>query len=314
MRTLKQTLEKIMNALSLPENRPKIFYLAAFAPLMLVMYSYAAWPFDIAIPLYGFILLVIKKPKLFAQEQANKSQRLFGLLIMFASFLLYFPIAPQFPDAAFYGVANYSVYILGLFLLFFNVYALREAFAPLFLIIATTLTSFASVLAEAIFSPFIVPNMASLTVGILRSLGIRTDAFFTSAPIITIHTPRGLVSASFIWGCVGFASAMIFSIMLVILLSEESCSLRTKILWSTVGLTGVFFLNIARVVLIFVTDYFYGYEAGAQIHYVVGYAIFITWISVFLYAFYRRQAKKREFKENPPVRTFPENDSTGPAV
>lgn len=273
------------------ESKPRIFYIAAFAPLVLVAYFYAAWPFDIVIPLYGFILLIIKKPRLFPQKEANNTQKLLGILLILASFLLYFPLVRIFPDTAFYGAANYATYILGLFLAFFDIHVLKEAFTPLFLIVATTMTSFASELAEPALSPYVLPNMASLIVTITRAIGIRTELRSLSFQIITIYTPKGPVSASFIWGCVGFASALIFSIILVIVLFEETCTLRTKILWSTIGLIGVFFLNIFRVVMIFITDYIYGYEAGAQVHYFIGYAIFITWIGIFFYAFSRRHGK-----------------------
>jgi exosortase/archaeosortase family protein len=299
---LNQIFNRIRNFFSSHDNRSKIFYAAAIAPFALLTYSYSAWPFGIAIPLYSFLLLALKKPKLFSHKEASHFQKAFGLLMIFASFLLYFVLVPIFPDAAFYGVGNYAVYILGLFLVFFDIHALREAFSPLFLIVATTSTSLISELVEPVLSPYAIHTMASLIVTLVRLLGIRTDVIFVGYPIITIHTPKGPVAAAFIWGCVGFASTLIFSIILVVVLSEESCRLRTKILWSAVGLVGVFFLNIARVVMIFVTDYFYGYEAGAQVHYFIGYAIFITWIGVFFYAFSRRQArtlKNQETKENP---------------
>lgn len=298
-------MNKISSALLSPENRHKIFYAAAFAPFTLIIYSYASWPFDIAIPLYGFILLVIKEPKLFSQKPASRLQKPFGLLLMVASFFLYYALVPIFPDAAFYGVANYALYILGLFLAFFNIRALREAFSPLFLIVATTSTSLASALAEPILTPYI-PNLVTIIVTIVRLIGIETEVTYWYYPIITIHTPRGLVSMGFIWGCVGFASALLFSIILVVILFEETCSLRKKILWSIAGITGMFLLNILRSVMILVTDYFYGYEAGAQVHYFIGYAIFFTWTTIFFYIFSRRQAKaqkNQEIKEIPVPQT-----------
>lgn len=270
---------------------------------MLLAYFYAAWPFDIAIPLYGFILLVIKKPKLFSQKEANSIQKPLGLILLLASFLLYFPLVRIFPNASFYSVANYAAFIIGLFLVFFDIHALKEAFTPLLLIVATTLTSFASELAEPVLSPYVIPSMTSLIVTIIRAIGIRTELEFLGYQIITIYTPKGPVSAAFIWGCVGFASALIFSIILVIVLFEETCSLRTKMLWSIIGLIGVFFLNIFRVVMIFITDYFYGYEAGAQVHYFIGYAIFITWISIFFYAFSKKHEKTPKTPSEPLQQT-----------
>lgn len=293
-----------MSVLSSHKNRPRIFYTAALAPLALIVYSYRAWPFDIAIPFYSFILLLLKKPKLFSQKEANGSQMLFGLLMIFVSFFLYFAFVPIFPDAALYGVGNYAVYILGLFLAFFNIRALREAFTPLLLIVATTSTSIVSGLVEPFLTPYI-PNMASLVVAIVRSLGVRADLTFWRYPIITMYTPKGPMAVSFIWGCVGFTSVMLFSIILVIVLFEESCSLRTKVLWSIAGLVGVFFLNIVRVVMILLADYFYGYDLGAHVHYFVGYVIFITWISVFFFAFFTKQARRLRNKKAKEASVLP---------
>jgi exosortase/archaeosortase family protein len=302
---VQQLLSKIGRIFSSNEHRPKIFYAAAFAPLILIIYYHASWPFDIAIPMYGFILLVIKQPKLFRQKEAGNLQRSFGLLLMLGSFLLYFAFVPLFPDAAFYGVGNYALYILSLCLVFFDVHALREAFSPLFLIVATTSTSFFSALAEPFLTPYI-PNLVSMIVAIVRLFGVRADVEFRNFPIIRIHTPTGLVSLGFVWGCVGFASTLLFSIILVIILFEETCSLRKKILWSIAGLTGMFFLNLLRAAMILMTDYFYGYEAGAQVHYFIGYAIFFTWTSIFFYLFSRSQAvapKEQDRQENSALPT-----------
>jgi exosortase/archaeosortase family protein len=52
--------------------------------------------------------------------------------------------------------------------------------------------------------------------------------------------------------------------------------------------TGVLALNVLRVLIIFIADYFYGAEVGGQIHYVIGYAIFITWLTIFLYLYSKK--------------------------
>jgi exosortase/archaeosortase family protein len=58
--------------------------------------------------------------------------------------------------------------------------------------------------------------------------------------------------------------------------------------WYFLGIIGTFFLNILRIILIFVTDYFYGYEVGAIVHYFIGYMLFVTWTSIFLYLLLKR--------------------------
>ena len=59
-------------------------------------------------------------------------------------------------------------------------------------------------------------------------------------------------------------------------------------IWSIIGISGLLILNVARVVIILLADYFYGAEVGGTIHYVIGYTIFITWLIVFLYLFSKK--------------------------
>ena len=100
----------------------------------------------------------------------------------------------------------------------------------------------------------------------------------------------------FVWGCVGVSSMLIFSIILVVTLFEESASLKTKLAWASIGIIGTFILNIVRVTIIFLADYFYGYEGGAKVHYVIGYALFIAWLAIFFYTFSKRQVISEKFQ------------------
>jgi len=100
----------------------------------------------------------------------------------------------------------------------------------------------------------------------------------------------------FVWGCVGVASMLIFSIILVVTLFEESANLKTKLVWAFIGLIGMFILNIFRVTIIFLADYFYGFEVGGKVHYILGYALFITWLAIFFYTFSKRQVISEKFQ------------------
>jgi len=292
---VKQNLSKLGTALFSQENRLKTFYILAFAPFPLLTYFYLSWPFSLAIPMYSFILLIIKKDKLFSQRQANSIQKPLGILSMVASFFVYYLVAPTFPSAAFYGGVNYAVYILGLFLWFFDIHALREAFSPIFLIVATTSSQIISDALEPFFSPYL-PYVTSVFLGILRSIGMRVTTDASNPKILVLHTSQGALSTLFVWACVGFASLFTFTIILVIILSEVPASLKTKTLWSIIGIVGTIFVNIIRVVTIFLAHYFYGYEVGGWIHYLIGYVLFIAWITIFLYAFSKRQAISTRLK------------------
>lgn len=51
---------------------------------------------------------------------------------------------------------------------------------------------------------------------------------------------------------------------------------------------GTFALNIFRVTVILLVDYFYGAEVDGTAHYIVGYALFSAWLAIFPYAFSKR--------------------------
>jgi exosortase/archaeosortase family protein len=272
-----------------------MFYILALAPFVLLAYFYFNWPFSLVIPLYSFILLIIKKDKLFSQKEPSPVQRPLGLLTMVASFFVHYLVAPMFPTAAFFGGANYAVYIIGLFLLFFDVHVLKEAFSPLFLIVGTISISVVSNMVEPFFTPYL-PSVTSFFVGVMRTIGMRVTTI-ASSNLLVLHTLQGgELTVEFVWGCVGFDSLFIFSILLIVILAEEPASLETKTLWSLIGIVGTIILNIIRVVMIFLTDYFYGYEVGGWVHYVIGYVLFIAWITIFVYTFSKRQIISQRLK------------------
>ena len=280
-------MKRIVNRLDMAffwlKKRINLFYVLSFVPLILIAYCEV---FGVVIAMYGFILLLIKKRNLSHRHEAGKTQKVLGLTVILGSFFVYYALVPFFQYVAFYGRANYAAYILGLFLIFFDISALREAFTPLFLIVAATSSSFISRWLEPHLTPYI-PHFTSLIVAILKALGLRVT---TDDPnIIVLHTLKGPLLTEFVWGCVGVSSTLIFSIILIIVLFEEPTRLKTKILWSVIGILGTLFVNVIRVTTIFLADYFYGSEVGGKVHYIIGYVLFITWLAIFFYTFSKRR-------------------------
>ena len=266
------------------KKRVNLFYVLSFAPLILIAYYEV---FGVVIAMYGFILLLIKKRDLSHRHEAGKIQTVLGLAIILGSFFVYYALDPFFRSVAFYGRANYVAYIFGLFLMFFDISALREAFTPLFLIVAATSSSFISRWLEPHLTPYI-PHFVSLIAAILRTLGVGVKTYHPN--FIELQTSKGSILTEFVWGCVGVYSILIFSIILVIVLFEEPTRLKTRILWSVIGILGTLFVNIIRITIIYLADYFYGFEVGGQVHYFIGYALFITWLAIFFYTFSKRHA------------------------
>lgn len=287
---------RLPRVLSLLRNRANLFYILAFAPLLLIFYYY---PFSVIIPFYGFLLLFLKSQKLFDVKEANSIQKILGSIVMVGSFFVYYGVVLVFPGASFYTAANYVVYLLSIFLIFFDFSALKETFAPLFLIVAATSSSFIAAWLKPFLSPF-ANDFAHIVVNILRAVGVDANIYYLgNTPILDFPSLSGkMVSGAFVYECIGVYSALVFSIILVVILFEDPSDLKVKVAYSIAGVFCTFALNILRVTVIFLTDYFYGAEVGGFVHYVIGYILFTAWLVFFLYAYSKRktvQAKITSF-------------------
>ena len=278
---------RLLGVLSLRGNRANLFYIFAFAPLLLIFY-YS--PFSVIIAFYGFLLLFLKHQKLPDVKEANSIQKILGSIVIVGSFFVYYGVVLVYPGATFYTAANYAVYLLGLFLLFFEFSALKEAFAPIFLIVAATSSTFIAAWLKPFLSPF-ANDFAHIIVNILRAVGIDANIHYRfNIPILNFPSLSGkMVSGAFVYECIGVYSALVFSILLVVILFEDPGGLKVKLAYAIVGLLGTFAVNILRVTMIFLVDYFYGAEVGATIHYVIGYALFSAWLACFFYIYSKRQ-------------------------
>jgi len=291
---MKLNKTRLLSFLSLRGNRTNLFYIFAFAPILLIFY-YS--PFSVIIPFYGFLLLFLKYQKLHGVKEANLIQKILGSIVVVGSFFVYYVVVLVYSGAFFYTTANYVVYLLGLFLFFFKFSTLKEAFTPLFLIVAATSSSFIAVWLKPFLSPY-ANDFAHIIMNILRTLGMNANIYYLSTtPILFFPSLSGkVVSGLFVYECIGVASALIFSILLVVILFEDPSSLKVKLAYSIVGLLGTFALNILRVTIIFLVDFFYGAEVGTTIHYVIGYALFSAWLAIFFYMFSKRRVISEKFQ------------------
>ena len=280
---------KLLEIPPLLKDRVNVFFFLAFVPLILIAYfSFVR----VVIPMYGFALLLLKRDKLHSFNAPNLVQRSLGVFVLIGSFFTYYVVVLVFPAFADpYGIPNYVIHMLGLFLIFFGFSALREALAPLFLIVAATSSFFLSEVVRHPLSPLLIPFFMRIVETSLGILGLPVAVDY-SRRMITLHTWRGSVPTLFVWGCVGFYSTMLFSIILVVILAEEKSPLRTKLAWATMGIIGTNVVNLLRVIAIFLADYAYGAEVGAQVHYFIGYVLFMAWLTLFFLIMYKKLSRK----------------------
>jgi exosortase/archaeosortase family protein len=287
----KKVIRRAGTAFEQLRRRINLFYFLAFIPLIAVAYFSLV---RAVIPTYGFVLLLLKKDKLSSFAKPSLAQRILGCLVLVSSIFTYYAVVLVFPQLADpYGIPNYAIHLLGLFLIFFSPSALKEAFSPLFLIVASTSSFFLSEFLEPFLSPFLVPLFMHIVEVMLGILGLPATVDYGSG-MITLRIPTGYIPTMFVWGCIGVFSTMLFSIILITVLVEEKSSRRTKFIWSVVGIFGTNVVNVIRVIVIYLTDYYVGYEAGTQVHYFIGYVLFIAWLAIFFYAMSKKPLRKEK--------------------
>jgi exosortase/archaeosortase family protein len=281
----------ISKAFSSLQKRVNLFYLLAFIPLLLISY-YNAW--DLVIAFYGFVFFLLKSDILSSAKEASPLQKILGVVILVTSFFVYYALILFIPTVGFYGGANYFGFLLGLFLVFFDFSSLKEAFTPLFFIAAALSSSLVAAWLEPYLTPYL-GNVASLITSVLKPLGINASVDYSGVPTIGFKSLSGsYIAAGFVYGCLGVFSVLLFAIILVIVLFEDPSGWKIRLAASIIGVAGTLGINIIRVTIIFVTDYIYGAEAGATVHYVIGYALFSSWLVLFLYVYYKREAIKNK--------------------
>jgi exosortase/archaeosortase family protein len=279
------------------KNKLSVFYILALSPLLLIQYfGYVTRgdPFAALIPLYGFLILLIKKEKLSVFAEPVRLGQLVGLVFMAASFFVYYGIALFYPPAQFYGVGNYTVYLIGLFLAFFEISALKQSFTTLFVIAAAGTSATVGKWMEFLLYPYI-PYFVDITAFVLMVLRIPAERFGRTTFIL--HTQGGhehyLGVAP---GCIGIYSFLTFAIIIVATMIEDPSSPRTRLLWSVGGIIGTFFLSIIRLSLIFVLIYYFGIENWGPIHNTIGYVLFFAWLALFFLIFSKKQAILSKFQ------------------
>ena len=276
---------------SVLKSEVNLFYLLASVPLVLIAYYFYVSELSILgvlIPFYGFLLLSFKRDKLSQFVGAGRLQRCIGLAAVSASFFIYYYVVTAFHSTVLYGAgaAFYSVYVLGLFLVFFTVPALKESFSAVFLIVAGGSSFYVGEWLEFYMEP-LVPFFVQIMVLVLMVLGI--PATVHNPNMILLNKSKGSVPVLFEAGCLGIYSFLAFSVIVVVTMIEEFASVRTKFLWSVGGVIGTFVVNIIRVSLISVVIYYFGYERWGEIHSWIGYALFLLWLGFFFVVFSKRE-------------------------
>jgi len=170
------------------------------------------------------------------------------------------------------GLANFSIPTLfvgtiGLLFIIDNLYPFGK-FTPLQILVPWTATLAANVL-----------NL----MGYQTSMFFRTDSVYGYMPYLTASDPKNLsryAGFGIAWPCAGVESLLIYTVIILLFLKGTGIPWKHKILYFAIGAVVTYFINILRIVSIFLISMDYGYPStqAAQFHNFYGMLYSITWI------------------------------------
>jgi len=106
------------------------------------------------------------------------------------------------------------------------------------------------------FSPFqiLVPATATLAAMVLSSIGyqIQWKGELAGTPVLDVENSRGSARAGIAWPCSGIESLIIYSVTILLFLRNMFIPMKQKIAYFIIGAVVTFFINVLRIVSIFV--------------------------------------------------------------
>jgi thaumarchaeosortase len=130
-----------------------------------------------------------------------------------------------------------------------------------------------------------VPFTVSMASNFLNLLGYGTQIFsagdYGSGLRVTGAGGKNFVATVY-WPCAGIQSLVIYSLVILLFLRGVNISFQKKIAYVLVGAFGTFFVNILRIVAIFMAGLSGGSGVAARFHEFYGEFFFIAWMLIYL--------------------------------
>ena len=143
----------------------------------------------------------------------------------------------------------------------------------------------------------LIPFIVTLTIVMLNFFGINAIADGNFISFISVTGSQ--VYLSIVSDCTGIWSLGTFTVTVIIVLSSFPRSISKKsLLLIGVGYLGTFCANLARILIISLSGYYFG-PSGVieQVHVHVGWIVFSLWLVIFWYYYFTRQVGISFFKK-----------------
>ncbi len=136
---------------------------------------------------------------------------------------------------------------------------------------------------------FFVPTTAYAATAIFNLMGYTTalteitDSVHGTMPVLSVSGPMGSTQFGIAWPCAGIESFLIYTVVVLLFLKRMPISWKAKIGYFVFGAVITYFINIARIIQIFLIGIQYG-AASLEVdlfHKYYGPLYSITWIIVY---------------------------------
>ena len=155
---------------------------------------------------------------------------------------------------------------------------------PLFLPFQDVITRFLAFSGLAgLIQNYIVPTEVKFVVAFLRILGMAATG--DTRIIVLQGGVDGDFKAQIIWSCIGWQSVVLLAVTLITGLKGQH-SVSSKIEVVIIGLMGTFWVNIFRIVIIYILGYHFGQLIAVLFHNFAGTLMVIAWLFFFWWLSY----------------------------
>lgn len=162
-----------------------------------------------------------------------------------------------------------------------------HSISTLFLGVIGMIYTIDNVYPQGSFTPFqiIVPTTARLAANVLNLMGYQTSwsGFFQGAPVLEAWDSSGRSSGqtAIAWPCAGVESLLIYTVTILLFLKNSAISWKQRIVYFTIGAAVTYFINILRIVTIFIIAINSGFADAMIFHDYYGQLYSITWITFY---------------------------------
>lgn len=152
------------------------------------------------------------------------------------------------------------------------------------------------------FTPFqiLVPTTATLAASVLTLMGYQTEWMgqLFGTPVLRVWNQKGEAFFGIAWPCSGIDSLIIYSVTVLLFLKGSVISWKQKAVYFIIGAAITYFINILRIITIFIIAIDYGMDSPQvqQFHNYYGSLYSITWIIIYPLIIIGAQALWRKIK------------------